>query len=49
MTAKTVEGTQASLDATAGVAVDNAKVVKADIETSNGVVHVIDTVIIPRE
>jgi uncharacterized surface protein with fasciclin (FAS1) repeats len=31
------------------VSIDNAKVVKADIETSNGVIHVIDTVIIPKE
>jgi uncharacterized surface protein with fasciclin (FAS1) repeats len=47
--AKTVEGTQVSIDATDGVRVDNAKVVKADIEASNGVIHVIDTVIIPKE
>ncbi len=30
------------------VFVDNAKVVKTDIETTNGVIHVIDTVIIPK-
>ena len=47
--AKTVEGTQVSIDATDGVRVDNAKVVKADIDASNGVIHVIDTVIIPKE
>jgi uncharacterized surface protein with fasciclin (FAS1) repeats len=47
--AKTVEGTQVSIDATDGVRVNNAKVVKADIEASNGVIHVIDTVIIPKE
>jgi uncharacterized surface protein with fasciclin (FAS1) repeats len=46
---KTVEGTELSIDATNGVIVDNAKVVKADIETSNGVIHVIDTVVIPKE
>ena len=46
--AKTVEGTQVSIDATDGVRVNNAKVVKADIEASNGVIHVIDTVIIPE-
>jgi uncharacterized surface protein with fasciclin (FAS1) repeats len=28
--------------------VDNANVVKADIETSNGVIHVIDQVILPQ-
>jgi uncharacterized surface protein with fasciclin (FAS1) repeats len=49
MMAKTVEGTQVSIAATDGVRVDNAKVVKADIEASNGVIHVIDTVIIPKE
>ena len=47
--AKTVEGTQVSIDATDGVRVNNAKVVKADIDASNGVIHVIDTVIIPKE
>jgi len=29
--------------------VDNAKVTKADINASNGVLHVIDTVILPKE
>ena len=47
--AKTVEGTQISIHATDGVRVNNAKVVKADIEASNGVIHVIDTVMIPKE
>lgn len=28
--------------------IDNAKVVKTDIAASNGVVHVIDTVILPK-
>jgi uncharacterized surface protein with fasciclin (FAS1) repeats len=46
---KTVEGTELSIDATNGVSVDNSKVVKADIETSNGVIHVIDTVVLPKE
>jgi uncharacterized surface protein with fasciclin (FAS1) repeats len=31
------------------VMVDNAKVVQADIECSNGVIHVIDSVILPKE
>ncbi|MGY9018294.1 MAG: fasciclin domain-containing protein, partial [Alphaproteobacteria bacterium] len=31
-----------------GVMVDKAKVVKADVEASNGVIHVIDTVIMPN-
>ena len=43
--AKTVEGSDVSIDATNGVMVDGAKVATADIEASNGVIHVIDTVI----
>ena len=46
--AKSVEGGEISIDATDGVKVDNAKVVKADIEASNGVIHVIDAVIMPK-
>ena len=44
----TVEGSKLSVDATDGVKVDNAKVVSADIETSNGVIHVIDAVVLPK-
>jgi uncharacterized surface protein with fasciclin (FAS1) repeats len=47
MKAKSVEGSEISIDATKDVMVDKAKVVKADIETSNGVIHVIDAVIMP--
>lgn len=32
-----------------GVFVDNAKVIKADIKTSNGIIHVIDSVILPKD
>jgi uncharacterized surface protein with fasciclin (FAS1) repeats len=46
--AKSVEGEAVSIDATNGVKVDNAKVVKADVEASNGVIHVIDTVSMPK-
>ena len=46
---KTVQGTTVDIDATkGGVMVDNAKVTKADIAASNGVIHVIDTVIMPN-
>jgi uncharacterized surface protein with fasciclin (FAS1) repeats len=45
--AKTVEGSTVAIDASSGVKVNNATVVKADVEASNGVIHVIDTVIIP--
>jgi len=47
--AATVEGGKVSIHKGAnGVMVDNANVVKTDIETSNGVIHVIDTVILPK-
>ena len=46
--AKTVQGSSLEVDATKGVMVDNAKVIKADIVASNGVIHVIDTVVIPN-
>jgi uncharacterized surface protein with fasciclin (FAS1) repeats len=46
-TAKTVQGGDLTIDTTSGVKVGGATVVKADIETSNGVIHVIDTVLIP--
>ena len=45
--AKSVQGAEIAIDATTGVMVDKAKVVKADIETSNGVIHAIDAVIMP--
>ena len=46
--AKTVEGQSVKIDTSSGVKVDGANVVKADIEASNGVIHVIDSVILPR-
>jgi len=46
-TAKSVQGAEISIDATKDVMVDKAKVIKADIETSNGVIHVVDTVMMP--
>jgi uncharacterized surface protein with fasciclin (FAS1) repeats len=45
---KSVEGSEIAVDASHGVQIDDAKVVKADIETSNGVIHVIDKVIMPK-
>ncbi|MFM1895580.1 MAG: hypothetical protein RLZZ385_654 [Pseudomonadota bacterium] len=44
----TVQGSTLSVNATDGVKVDNATVITADIETSNGVIHVIDTVVLPN-
>lgn len=43
----TVEGSKIAVDGTHGVKVNNATVVKADVSTSNGVIHVIDTVLLP--
>ena len=44
----TVEGSTVNINATNGVMIDGANVVTADIETSNGVIHVIDKVIMPN-
>ena len=47
--AKTVQGSAAKITVKdGGVKVDNANVVKTDIECTNGVIHVIDTVILPK-
>ena len=45
---ETVQGSTVDIDATDGVTVDGATVVAADIEASNGVIHVIDAVILPE-
>ena len=42
-----MQGADITVDTSSGVKVDDAKVVKTDIETSNGVIHVIDSVILP--
>ena len=44
---ETVQGSTVSIDATDGVTIDGATVIKADINASNGVIHVIDQVITP--
>jgi len=46
--AKTVQGGNVTIDATDGVKINDAKVVQADIDCSNGVIHVIDTVLLPQ-
>jgi uncharacterized surface protein with fasciclin (FAS1) repeats len=45
---KTVQGSELTLGTTGGVTVDAAKVVQADITASNGVIHVIDSVVLPK-
>lgn len=48
--AKTVNGQMVSIDAgKSGVKVAGANVVQTDIKTSNGVIHVIDSVMLPKE
>ena len=44
----TVQGSMVDINATNGVMIDGATVTAADIETTNGVIHVIDTVILPN-
>lgn len=46
--AKTVNGQSVTIDAKAGVKVNNATVVTPDVAASNGVIHVIDTVLLPK-
>jgi uncharacterized surface protein with fasciclin (FAS1) repeats len=48
MMAATVEGSEVTIMTEGGVTVDGANVVTADIEASNGVIHVIDGVIMPK-
>jgi uncharacterized surface protein with fasciclin (FAS1) repeats len=46
--AKTVLGQEVKIDASNGVKVNDATVIKADIVTDNGVIHVIDKVLLPK-
>ncbi len=49
MKAKTAGGKELTIKVEGGnVMVDNAKVVKTDVAASNGVIHVIDTVVLPK-
>ncbi|MDU9002493.1 fasciclin domain-containing protein [Sedimentitalea todarodis] len=48
MTATTVQGSDIMIDLDNGVMVNDATVVSADIEAGNGVIHVIDKVIMPK-
>ncbi|MDX1963547.1 MAG: fasciclin domain-containing protein [Pirellulales bacterium] len=47
-TAKSVQGQNLKIDTKAGVKVDSANVAKTDILCSNGVIHVIDAVLLPQ-
>ena len=45
---KTLQGSSIKVKTSHGVQVDDAKVTQADIKASNGVIHVIDTVLMPK-
>lgn len=45
---KTVQGSNLTLSTSGGVKVDSANVVKTDIVADNGVIHVIDSVVMPN-
>jgi uncharacterized surface protein with fasciclin (FAS1) repeats len=45
--AKTVEGSAVKIDTAHGVMINDSKVTTADIATDNGVIHVIDSVLMP--
>jgi uncharacterized surface protein with fasciclin (FAS1) repeats len=45
---KTVQGSELTIGTTGGVTVDSAKVTATDIVADNGVIHVIDSVVIPK-
>ena len=45
---KTVQGDSLTVATAAGVTVDNAKVIATDIVANNGVIHVIDSVVMPK-
>ena len=47
--AETLNGQKVKIDTTEGVKINNATVTKTDIKAKNGVIHVIDTVLIPAE
>ena len=47
-TVKTVQGSDITLATSGGVTVNGAKVVAADVAADNGVIHAIDTVIMPK-
>ena len=48
LSATTVQGSAVDIDATSGAKIDNASIVVTDIVADNGVIHVIDTVILPN-
>ncbi len=45
--AKTVEGSDVKIDASNGVKVNDSTVTTADVAADNGVIHIVDTVLLP--
>ena len=45
---KTVQGQELTVSTSMGVMVDQSKVIATDVAASNGVIHVIDTVVMPK-
>lgn len=48
LTVKMLNGSHAHINAAHGLKIDNANITATDIQTSNGVIHVIDAVILPK-
>jgi len=48
MTATTVQGSDVTIMTYDGVSINGSNVITADVEASNGVIHVIDSVILPK-
>jgi len=46
--ATTVQGQTVNIQTNGGVKINGAKVVMADVQADNGIIHVIDTVILPK-
>ena len=44
----TVQGSAVTISTAGGAMVNNAKVVSADVAADNGVIHAIDTVLMPK-
>ncbi|MGE3335844.1 MAG: fasciclin domain-containing protein [Rhodospirillaceae bacterium] len=49
MEAATADGALVLIDATKVVMIDDARLIKADIPADNGIIHVIDTVLMPKK
>lgn len=49
MTAPTINGEEITVDLSMGVKINNSTVTTADIEATNGVIHVIDQVLVPSD